>query len=366
MNRRENLKIVSIIGARPQFIKAAMVSRALAEHSDVREILVHTGQHFDDNMSEIFFRHMNIPRPDYNLGINSLSHAAMTGQMLHKIEPLLSSEKPDIVLVYGDTNTTLAAALAAVKLHIPIGHVEAGLRSFNRLMPEEINRVVADHLSDFLFAPTETAVNNLKHEGISEGKIYLTGDVMYDAALYYSEVCETESDILKGLKIAPKDYALLTLHRAENTDYNPRLTAIFGGLKKAADKIRIVLPLHPRTKIALQRAGLFENIKEKLIIIDPVGYLDMIKLEKYARVIVTDSGGVQKEAYFFKVPCITLRNETEWVELVTIGWNRLVSTNSAEEISQAITDAKPPTDSKLENIFGDGRASQQIVAELLE
>jgi UDP-GlcNAc3NAcA epimerase len=358
-------RVVSIVGARPQFIKAAMVGRALAEHAHVREILVHTGQHFDDNMSEIFFRHMNIARPDYNLGVNSLTHAAMTGQMLHKIEPLLSSEKPDIVLVYGDTNTTLAAALAAVKLHIPIGHVEAGLRSFNRLMPEEINRVVADHLSDYLFAPTETAVDNLKHEGIPEGKIFLTGDVMYDAALYYSEVCETESDILKALKIVPKDYALLTLHRAENTDHTERLKAIFDGLIKAAEKIRIVLPLHPRTKIALQRIGLFESIKDKLIIIDPVGYLDMVKLEKYSRVIVTDSGGVQKEAYFFKIPCITLRNETEWVELVSIGWNRLVSTNSAEEISQSIVDAKPPKDSKIKNIFGEGHASQNIVTEIL-
>jgi len=360
------LKIVSIIGARPQFIKAAMVSREIAGYQNINEILVHTGQHFDDNMSDIFFRNMHIPMPDYNLGVNSLSHGAMTAQMLEKIEKVLIEQKPDKVLIYGDTNSTLAGAIAAVKLHIPIGHVEAGLRSFNRKMPEEINRVVADHVSDLLFAPTETAVDNLKHEGVAEEKIFQTGDVMYDAALYYSEICETESDILKSLNIQKNNYVLLTLHRAENTDDADRLKAVFNGFKKAAGQISIILPLHPRTKIALQRIGLYSDIKDKLKIIDPVGYLDMIKLEKHAKIIATDSGGVQKEAFFFNVPCVTLRTETEWVELIETGWNSLVDTSSAERIANTILKIKAPENVVKQDVYGDGQASKKIVTELLK
>ncbi len=360
------MKIISIVGARPQFIKAAMVSREIANQPGIEEIIVHTGQHFDDNMSEVFFMAMKIRHPHYNLGVNSLSHGAMTGQMLEKIEKVLMDEKPDFVLVYGDTNSTLAGALAAVKLHIPVGHVEAGLRSFNRRMPEEINRVVADHVSDLLFAPTGTAVNNLKREGISEKKIFRSGDVMYDAALFYGAICERESDILAKLSITPKNYALVTWHRAENTDDSERLKALFDGLKNAAEQIPVVLPLHPRTKLALEREGIANDVGKEMKIIDPVGYLDMIKLEKHARIIATDSGGVQKEAYFFKVPCVTLRTETEWVELVEMGWNQLVDPSSSEKISSAILNAKAPDKKNGENIYGDGHASQKIVKELLK
>jgi len=360
------MKLANIVGARPQFIKAAMVSREIANHPEIEEIFVHTGQHFDDNMSKVFFTAMKIRSPDYNLGVNSLSHGAMTGQMLEKIEKVLMDEKPDFVLVYGDTNSTLAGALAAVKLHIPVGHVEAGLRSFNRRMPEEINRVLADHVSDLLFAPTKTAVINLKREGISEKKIFQSGDVMYDAALFFGKVAEKESDILAKSGITPKDYALVTWHRAENTDDSERLKAIFDGLKKAAEQIQVVLPLHPRTKLALEREGIANDVGKQLKIIDPVGYPDMIKLEKHARVIATDSGGVQKEAYFFKVPCVTLRTETEWVELVKVGWNQLADPTSAEKIFSAILKAKAPDKKNGKNIYGDGYASRKIVEELLK
>jgi UDP-GlcNAc3NAcA epimerase len=302
------IKIVTIIGARPQFIKAAVVSRAIALRSEeIKEVIVHTGQHFDSNMSDIFFDELDIPKPDHHLGVGGGSHGQNTGRMLEKIEEVLMIEKPNYVLVYGDTDSTLAGTLAAVKLHIPVAHVEAGLRSFNRKMPEEINRILTDHASEILFTPTLTAVKNLNNEGIDSNKIKQVGDVMYDAAIYYGKKVEQNNTLLQELKIESKKYALVTLHRAENVDDKNRLSSILKGLSHYNNTI--IWPLHPRTKKMLESFGI--AIPQNISIIDPVGYLDMILLEKNAELIATDSGGVQKEAYFHKVPCITLRDQTE-------------------------------------------------------
>ena len=329
-------RVMTVLGARPQFIKAASVSRAFAE-AGIEEAIVHTGQHFDQGMSDVFFDELAIPKPAYHLGIHGGGHGAMTGAMLQALEPLMESEQPDWVLVYGDTNSTLAGALAASKLHIPVAHVEAGLRSFNRRMPEEQNRIVTDHLADLLFTPTDTATARLREEGIPAERIHQVGDVMYDAALYYGRLADERSDVLAQHGLAPGHYALATVHRAENTDDPERLRAIMEGLDEVAREIvPVVLPLHPRTRAAMQR----EDIQPGSIrLIDPVGYLDMVALERHAAVIATDSGGVQKEAYFHGVPCVTLRDETEWVELVEMGWNRLVTPSQAgtkEAISAAI------------------------------
>jgi UDP-GlcNAc3NAcA epimerase len=321
------MKILTIVGARPQFIKAAAVSRRLQSHPQIQEVLVHTGQHYDENMSDVFFQELEIPTPDYHLGIGSSSHGAQTGRMLEKIEEVLLQESPDLLLVYGDTNSTLAAAIAAVKLHIKVAHVEAGLRSFNRRMPEEINRVLTDHAANLLFAPTDSAVENLRNEGIAEEKIHLVGDVMYDAALDYLTKAEDKSLILQDLKLTSQNYILATVHRAENTDDPKRLQNIFTALVEVSKKITVVLPLHPRTRAALQRERLLDSVNNALCLINPVGYLDMVILEKNAKLITTDSGGVQKEAFFYRVPCVTLRDETEWVELVECGANVLAGTN---------------------------------------
>ncbi len=349
--------LTTIIGARPQFIKAAAVSRILRNTSDITEVLVHTGQHYDSNMSDIFFTELDIPKPDYHLGIGSGRHGAQTGKMLASIEDVLEQEKPDWVLVYGDTNSTLAGALAAAKMHIPVAHVEAGLRSFNRQMPEEINRIVTDHLSNLLFAPTESAIHNLKNEGLVD-KTHLVGDVMYDAALFYASKAETQSTLLDKLKLTPKSYILSTIHRAENTDNPQRLKAIFDGLATVAHSLPVVLPLHPRTQSVLQQIGIQPS--EDLHIIEPVGYLDMIMLERNAKLIVTDSGGVQKEAYFYRVPCVTLRDETEWVELVEYGWNNLIPPHDSEVIASSII---KHLNSKGDDIvlYGGGQASENIV-----
>jgi UDP-GlcNAc3NAcA epimerase len=318
------LKIISIVGARPQFVKAAAVTRAIERSSQLQHVLVHTGQHYDDNMSEIFFRELEVPKPDYYLGVGSATHGAQTGRMLEAIEQIVPQIVPDWVLVYGDTNSTLAGALTAVKLHIPVAHVEAGLRSFNRRMPEEINRVLTDHAADLLFAPTATAVENLEREGIPHGRIFLAGDVMYDAAVFYGAKADAGSRILQELGLRPKQYILATIHRAENTDDGDRLRSIFEGMEMVAKEIPVVVPLHPRTRQALKQKLSLDRIAKHIFIIEPVGYLDMVMLEKHSRLIVTDSGGVQKEAFFYHVPCATLRDETEWVELVELGWNRLV------------------------------------------
>jgi UDP-N-acetylglucosamine 2-epimerase len=352
------MKIVTVVGARPQFIKCAPVSREL--RTVATEILVHTGQHYDDNMSEVFFRELNLPSPDYNLGVGSGPHGAQSGEMLKCIEEVLLKEKPDGVLVYGDTNSTLAGALAAAKLHIPVAHVEAGLRSFNRRMPEEINRVVTDHLSSFLFCPTETAVKNLACEGITQG-VSLVGDVMYDALLYNSRIAAGRSAILERLQLQPKSYFLATVHRAENTDDSARLRDIVQAFTALSAIHPLVWPVHPRTRQVLQSHGLLKTSNHTLLLIDPVSYLDMLLLEKEARGILTDSGGVQKEAFWFGVPCVTLREETEWVETVEAGWNTLVGTDRDRIVTAATGHTLMRTGPQL---CGDGYSSRKIVSML--
>jgi UDP-GlcNAc3NAcA epimerase len=351
------MKILSVVGARPQFVKAAPVSRALRAVAD--EVLVHTGQHYDYGMSAVFFEELQIPEPDYNLEVGSGPHGRQTGQMLTRIEEVLLAEAPEMVLVYGDTNSTLAGALAAVKLHIPVAHVEAGLRSFNRLMPEEHNRVLTDHAADLLLCPTQTAVDNLAREGIDRG-VHLVGDVMYDAVLHNASHAERHSAVLDRLHQSPKGYALATIHRPSNTDDPARLENILAAL--AALDVPVIFPVHPRTRQRIVDAGL-ESLSRSgsLRPIEPVGYLDMLLLEKHASLILTDSGGVQKEAYFFAVPCLTLRQETEWVETVKAGWNRLVDGDRSAILHAARsfrpTGTPPP-------LFGDGHASTKIAARI--
>ena len=344
------MKVVTVVGARPQFVKCAPVSRVLRQQHV--EVLVHTGQHYDHNMSAVLFDELGIPAPDYNLGVGSGSHGAQTGAMLVKIEEVLLREEPDWLLIYGDTNSTLAGALAAVKLHIKVAHVEAGLRSFNRFMPEEINRVVADHLSDLLFCPSQTAVDNLAAEGISRG-VHLVGDVMADALAFAVERSQGQSQILKKLGLAAKKYLLVTVHRAENTDNHERLENILAALNALSETV--VFPVHPRTRLVIEK--LDYALQDHVLLSEPVSYLDMVQLEKSARMILTDSGGIQKEAYWLSVPCITLREETEWTETVDAGWNRLVGADT-ELIKSAVQDWIPT--GKRPNIYGDGHAAENI------
>jgi UDP-GlcNAc3NAcA epimerase len=350
-------KIVTVLGARPQFIKAAVVSRAVST-TNLKEIIVHTGQHFNKEMSDIFFEEMEIPRPDYMLDINSLSHGAMTGRMMEKIEEVLLNEKPDMVLVYGDTNSTLAGSLAASKLKIPVAHVEAGLRSFNMGMPEEINRILTDRISKYLFCPTDTAVNNLNEEGFKNFncQVHKVGDVMYDAAQYYSSQSAIKSTILKNLNISDQDFILCTVHRQENTDNLERLTAIINGLNQLSKQFRIVLPLHPRTKKLLAQFGIIPEF----IPITPVGYFDVIELLKHCKFVMTDSGGMQKEAYFFNKGCFTLRNETEWTELTACGVNRLVDPLN-EDIPNLIETYKFNNESFNKKLYGNADAGAKIL-----
>lgn len=352
------LKILTVIGARPQFIKAATVSRVCAARNDVSEILVHTGQHYDSNMSDVFFDELDIPRPHHHLGIGQGTHGQMTGRQLEAIEVVLLDEKPDYVLVYGDTNSTLAGALAAVKLHIPVAHVEAGLRSFNRKMPEEINRIMVDHIADDLFAPTQTAMRNLQNEGFSDSRLHLVGDVMLDASLFYRNRAKRPVNLPDAIKDGEK-FILATVHRAENTDDRARLDGILNGLSQADSPV--VLPLHPRTKNKIDEFDL--ELSEKIHIIPPVGYLEMIWLEANCAIVATDSGGVQKEAYFFGKPCITLRDETEWVELVQEGWNTLVGADSIL-ITETLHAAKKPSGESM--LYGDGASAEKIVQTLIK
>jgi UDP-GlcNAc3NAcA epimerase len=368
-------KIATIIGARPQFIKAATVSRSISgfnaagprkdSGSLLHETIIHTGQHFDANMSEVFFRELDIPAPDYNLGIGGGSHGENTGRMIESIETALVKEQPDWVIVYGDTDSTLAGALAAAKLHIPVAHVEAGLRSYNRYMPEEINRIVADQLSTLLFCPTRTAMENLEKEGFphqltkrTRQAVVNVGDVMFDAALYYGDRAQEKSRIIQTLALSPKKFVLATIHRAENTDKPERLHSIMAALNWIASEMPVILPLHPRTKQKLVLTDF-----PAVTFIDPLGYLDMVMLEKNARIIVTDSGGVQKEAYFHGVPCVTVRDETEWVELVEVGANILAGAHSDNIIAafQQMYNRKIPVD----RLYGEADSSGKIIEKLL-
>jgi UDP-GlcNAc3NAcA epimerase len=360
------MKIVTVIGARPQFVKAAVVSRVLRAMAAFEEILVHTGQHYDENMSQTFFDELEIPRPAFHLKIGSGTHGKQTGRMLEAIEAVLQETQPDALLVYGDTNSTLAGALAAAKLQIPIAHVEAGLRSFNRRMPEEINRIVTDRLSHWLFAPTQAAVAHLHQEGVADSSIFLVGDVMYDAALHFGQ--RARWNVPPDWGLIPKHYILATIHRAENTDNIPRLRTIFAALKMAARQMPVVLPLHPRTRAVLEREGLLADCDRHLRLCDPVGYLEMTAMEKDAALIVTDSGGVQKEAFFHRVPCLTLRDETEWTELVDLGWNTLVPLRDASLVADKIgamlrrfSPQEPPA-----SLYGGGQAANRIAEILLQ
>lgn len=351
-----------MIGARPQFIKAAAVSRQISETPGFEEILVHTGQHYDANMSDVFFEELEIPRPAHHLGIAGVGHGAMTGRMLEAIEALMLEVRPDVVMVYGDTNSTLAGALAAAKLHIPIAHVEAGLRSFNKRMPEEINRILTDQCSDLLLTPTATATQNLLREGVQNARIVECGDVMFDAALHFGRKADAGQAGPSRFGLMPGQYVLATVHRQENTDDPIRLTAILDGLAAVARDLKVVFPLHPRTRARIAAADIADRL-EALHILEPVGYLDMVALEKHAAVVATDSGGVQKEAFFYEVPCITLRDETEWVELVESGWNRLIIPNDAEAIHQAILQARGRRGLDI-TPYGSGMASDIIVESL--
>jgi UDP-N-acetylglucosamine 2-epimerase (non-hydrolysing) len=345
------MKIISIVGARPQFIKEYVVAKAIRNFFDY--VLVHTGQHYDFEMSQIFFDQLGISEPDYNLGLGSASQGEQTGKMLINIEIVLKKEKPDLVLVYGDTNSTLAGALSSAKLLIPVGHIEAGLRSYDRTMPEEINRILTDHASQLLFVPTKTAKNILKQEGITKG-VHLTGDVMYDALLFNLKIAE-KSTILQQLDVKPKEYFLTTIHRPSNTNTVKNLSSILAALSAIDEKV--IFPLHPRTARCIDAYGLKKKIGKNIIMIKPVGYFDFIWLEKNAKKILTDSGGIQKEAYLLKVPCITLRENTEWVETIEDHWNILTGADR-KKILDAIKNFEPKQ--KQRNLFGDGHASEKI------
>jgi UDP-GlcNAc3NAcA epimerase len=357
------VKIVTVIGARPQFIKAATVSRIIANNDEIKEIVIHTGQHYDHNLSKLFFEELEINEPEYNLGIGGRMHGSMTGRQLEKIEEILLNEKPDWVLVYGDTNSTLAGALAAAKLHIPVAHVEAGLRSFNKNMPEEINRVLTDHISTILYTPTDSAINNLLNEGILHSQILPVGDVMYDAALYFKNKAELNSQVLDEYSLTKDNYVLCTIHRAENTDNPSRMKALLEGLGKVARSVPVVLPLHPRTRTVIEKQGIGEFLSG-VNVLPPVGYLDMVMLERHAKLIATDSGGIQKEAFFYEKPCITLRDETEWVELIELGWNTLITPDNADAVAKGIIE-RIGTTGRPGQPFGHGNAAELIVDRLI-
>jgi UDP-N-acetylglucosamine 2-epimerase (non-hydrolysing) len=346
------VKVLTVVGARPQFIKAAAVSRELRRRHE--EVLIHTGQHYDEEMSDVFFEELGIPEPDDNLGVGSSSHGAQTAEMLAGLEEQIEAEDPDAVLVYGDTNSTLAAAIAAAKMDTDLAHVEAGLRSYNREMPEEMNRVLTDHAADLLFAPSRRAVANLREESVP-GAVHDTGDVMHDAVLWARERAADNAEILAELGVEPGEYVLATVHRASNTDDPDRLAAVLDAL--AADPREVVLPAHPRTINRMQEYEMYDDAREKLTLVDPVGYLDFVRLQDCADAVATDSGGVQKEAFFLDTPCVTMREETEWRETVEAGWNELVGANETA-IRWALADADPPAEKPRP--YGDGDAAARI------
>ena len=366
------MKIVTVIGARPQIIKAAALSRAIKEHyaDRIQEVIVHTGQHYDDNMSEVFFAELGIPHPDYNLHVGSASHGVQTARMIEGIEQILMGEKPDAIVLYGDTNSTLAGAVAASKIHVPVAHIEAGLRSFNKSMPEEINRIVCDHCSTLLFCPTKAGFDNLAKEGfpidndgpytIDNPKVYHCGDIMYDNSLHFSKVADQKGQVLKQLGLEGKPFVLATLHRDSNTDQSERLKAILEAFKELSKEITIVLPMHPRTR---KKAADFHA--DNVIVTEPVSFLEMIQLEKHAQLILTDSGGVQKESYFFKKPCVILRPETEWVEIVETGAATLANADYRKILEASRRYLQQPPD-KFPEIFGDGHAAEFMLERMLE
>ena len=375
------MKLVTIIGARPQIIKAAALSRAIRNHysNQIQEVIVHTGQHYDDNMSQVFFDELQIPRPDYNLHVGSASHGVQTARMTEGIEALLLKERPDYIVLYGDTNSTLAGAVAAAKIHVPIVHIEAGLRSFNKAMPEEINRIVCDHCSTLLFTPTKAGQENLKREGfpldneapytIDNPKVYHCGDIMYDNSLHFANIAEEKTDIIQRLELKEKPFILATIHRDSNTDYPERLSAIFRSIIKLSEECQVVLPLHPRTN-KLLKTNLEEALQNQIFInpiiqlIPPVSFLEMIALERHAQLVMTDSGGVQKEAYFFKKPCIILRPETEWVEIVETG-NAILADADETSIMQAWQHFKDNPPTVFPEIFGDGHAAEFMLEKII-
>lgn len=377
-------KILTVIGARPQIIKAAAISRAIKNcfSNEIQEIIVHTGQHYDDNMSSIFFDELEIPQPEFNLNVGSGSHGQQTARMLDGMEKLLLEHKPDGIVIYGDTNSTIAAALAAAKIHVPIFHIEAGLRSFNKSMPEEVNRILSDHISTLLFCPTQTAINNLQKEGfelntdnsptVDKPHVYLCGDIMFDNSMYFSTISEQKSTILKEVGVENKEYVLVTIHRNANTDEADRLNAIFNALIYIQNTTGydVVLPLHPRTNKMMDQLLTEENkalLKEnkKIKIIPPAGFLDIIALEKNARLVVTDSGGLQKEAFFFKKPCVILRPETEWVEIVQNG-NAIIADADEKKIVDAANSLLTKTDYTFPELFGGAKASEFIVQKIVD
>jgi len=356
-------KVLTVLGARPQFIKAAAVSRVIRSRKPFREVILHTGQHYDYNMSGIFFEEMDIPRPDYHFGINQMGHGAMTGLMLQKIEEVLIAEKPDMVLVYGDTNSTLAGALSASKLRIRTAHVEAGLRSFNMAMPEEVNRILTDRISDLLYCPTSQAVANLEKEGFGHfhATIMQTGDVMYDAFLFYEKIANQRSGILKQLNLKDNDFVLCTVHRQENTDDPVRLKSIIAALNEIHGSTRIILPIHPRTRKKMEECG----VQLAFDPVEPVGYLDMIQLLKHCSLVVTDSGGMQKEAYFSGKYCVTLRDQTEWTELVDQGFNFLSGSGTPDIVKECLRLAGKKIE-EHRDLYGKGNASELIVESIQE
>lgn len=375
------MKLVTIIGARPQIIKAAALSRAIRNHyaDRIQEVIVHTGQHYDDNMSQVFFDELQIPRPDYNLHVGSASHGVQTARMTEGIEAILIKEQPDFIVLYGDTNSTLAGAVAAAKIHVPIVHIEAGLRSFNKAMPEEINRIVCDHCSTLLFTPTKAGLDNLKHEGfpmnndgpytIDNPKVYHCGDIMYDNSLHFANIAKEKTDIIQRLELAGKPFILATIHRDSNTDQPERLSAIFSALIRLSKECQVVLPLHPRTS-KLLNTNLREELREQIfnnpniLLIPPVSFLEIIALERHAQLVMTDSGGVQKEAYFFKKPGIILRPETEWVEIVETG-NAILADADENRIIQAWQHFKDNPPTAFPEIFGDGHAAEFMLDKII-
>jgi len=365
------MKIVTVIGARPQIIKAAALSRAIREHfsKEVQEVIVHTGQHYDENMSQVFFDELGIPQPDYNLGVGSASHGVQTARMIEGIESILLKEKPDCLVLYGDTNSTLAGAIAASKIHIPIVHIEAGLRSFNKSMPEEINRICCDHCSTLLFSPTATGYKNLVNENITAG-IYHCGDVMYDNSRHFANIADKKSQILDKEGLRGADYILCTIHRDSNTDQPERLNAIFKALLKISESKKIVLPLHPRTSKLLNvnlEQSLFDQITDNpnIKILPPASFLDMIVLERHAQMVITDSGGVQKEAFFFQKPCLILRTETEWKEIIECG-AAVITDADEKKIVESFNYFVENPPHNYPDIFGDGNAAVFICKEMLE